>query len=145
MSFIVCNKPERFDDGRDSVWYGELPNADLMRLDFRIADVRFKLTAEEKAERKRLYRRNYNQKPEVKQKQKERLTKPEERKKRQEYQSRPDVIERKRELSALQRIQNRILKQKDPEHYKKIQREAKMIMEARVRNQDGSSTSGEEQ
>jgi hypothetical protein len=144
MSFIVCEIPADFDTVRDAVWYGEKPNADLMRLDFRLSDVRFKLSAEEKAERKRKYRRDYNQKPENKLKQKERLAKPEEKKKRQEYQARQEVIERKRKLSALSRIEHRILKEKNPEEYKRLQLEAKAIMEARARYQDGSTTSRED-
>jgi hypothetical protein len=134
MDFIVCSKPADFDDMQDSIWYGPEPNANLMRLDFRLRDVRINLTAEEKRERRKAYKRDYNQREETKRMNRERAKDPEAVKKRQEYFQKPAVMEKKREREAVKRLQQRLWKKERPHEFNQLKEAAENEYE-KVKNE----------
>lgn len=120
MAKIVCDPFSGFDPKTCTIVVLGQDNTPVKKLDFKVADIKIKKTAEEKKAHRRIYRRNYAKRPKVMEKQKERLSNPENIKKRKEYSERPDVKARKKELSERSRTIKRMLQNERPDLYKEF-------------------------
>lgn len=120
---LVATVPKDFNRKSGKlVCYDDQGNA--LQLDFKVANVRVKKSKEEILLAKRLYRREYQKRPGVKEKLQAKLNNPETKKKRMEYASRPDVIARKKQVAAQNRKIRNLLKQEKPDIYKELQQKA---------------------
>ncbi len=135
MSKIVCDKPENFSSDQYKLVAVQVYNPetgfmipDLVHLkvpyilmkEFKVCDVRIKKSKEEKAEKRRAYRKDYMKKPKTIAKIAARLADPSVAKKRKEYSKDPEVMERKRKSAKKQRAMGRLLKQEKPEVYRAL-------------------------
>jgi len=83
-------------------------------------ELRLKKTDAEKASARRLYRKEYMQRPIVREKQAARAKDPEVQRKKMEYAQKPEIKQRKKELTARGRIIKRELKEQHPQLYHTI-------------------------
>lgn len=81
------------------------------------------LTRDEKDRQRRLSRSAYMRKPETVEKMKERMSRPDVIAKKKAYAEKPEVKLRKKMLAARSRKIRKEMKERDPEHYKQIERE----------------------
>lgn len=95
-------------------------NNEIVQVPVETRPVKFLKTEAEKEEHKRLYRKEYQTRPHVQEKIKQRMNDPAEQEKRLAYAKREDVKKRKQELASRTRIINRLLKQKNPELYSEL-------------------------
>lgn len=143
MSKIVCDKPTDFlseqykliaiqvYDPEVGYLMPDLTNLKVNHIvlkNFKICDVRIKKTPEEKAEKRRHYRREYMKKPKTIEKLKARLLDPVIAKQRKEYAMSPEVMERKRQSAKKQRAIGRILKHEKPEIYRTLVEKAEKLL-----------------
>lgn len=90
--------------------------------------IRHKKTPEEKAETRRLYRKEYLTRPDVRERMAKKQIDEATQAKRKEYALQETVKEKKRQNSKIQRVLRQQFKSKDPEHYKMFLEEAKSIV-----------------
>lgn len=119
QDLIVISPPsENFPRIGNVIFCGD--DGQLLDLSFEIKTVKLKSTAAEKAERRRLYRLEYVNRPHVKDKIKAKLTDPVIQKKRKEYGMREEVKMRKKVLAARTRALKRELKMQNPQLYQDL-------------------------
>ncbi len=115
MELIVIKPPENFNPSHLICNYAV--GGSSQTLDFELRTVKFKKKKEELKEARRLYRREYMSRPEVKAKIKKRLENPKVIEARRIYAENPKVKERKKFLSKRSRELRNLLKNENPELY----------------------------
>lgn len=138
MSHLVAVLPKDFNACEDSLWYGPQPDSNLMRLDFCITNVRLVMTEEQRKEKKRKYRQEYNARPENKVKAEERSKSEEEKQRRKAYSKRPKVKAKKKRKTTIDRIKMNLLKED-----KVLNAELEAIAKERYHEQHPGDASGE--
>lgn len=128
---ILCDVPEEFDSAEhDIALISKVDNKDIEPLIYEtlphmVREVRIKKTPQEKAETRRLFRREYIRLPYVQETLKKRLSDPTVIAKRKEYAEREDVKQHKKDLAKQQRQIRKHLKDKAPQLYEEILKEVK--------------------
>jgi hypothetical protein len=121
MAYLVCDRPLYFEEKRHRIAMVDAISGSVFQLlEHRFADVKFKKTKEEKEERRRLYRQKYMKRPHVLEKLKKRLADPAVVKARKEYAEKPEVKERKKNNAKRNREIPSKLKKLAPAIYHEI-------------------------
>ncbi len=121
MAYLVIARPQYFDESKHRIAQVDAISGSVFQLlEHEFRDVKFKASKEEKAERRRLYRKEYVKRPQVAEKVRNRLADPATREARRRYAERADVKLRKKELAKQNREIPAKLKRKAPKLYMEI-------------------------
>ncbi len=151
MAKIVIDPPAYFDSNKYKIALIH-HNDDLVDLDnleylpFQLCPIRCKMTKEEKDLKRRLYRKEYMQRPSTRERITKRLADPEVIAKRKEYAAREDVQRKKKENAKRQRQIRRIIQERSPELYRDVEEAVKrgLLVIAGVDNGSGTTDSSVE-
>lgn len=102
MAKIVCDIPADFNPRLTTLMLSD-SEGKMMKVPFKVGDVKLKQTKEDKLKQTRMYRDRYLKKPEVQEKLRKRMSSPEYIEKRKEYARRADVKEKKKASSTRNR------------------------------------------
>lgn len=141
---IVCDIPDGFNIFEDNVFYFTNSKGTKEIPFFRLAEIKIKKSVEEKAKHRRQYRKEYNKRPQVVKKNRERMLNPDNIKKRKEYNQRPDVKERKTLQAKQARQVKRLMKEEYGRLYRELEKRVKTQSNGKSEEPQSSSSSNEE-
>jgi hypothetical protein len=119
MEKLIVEPPAGFNPKTDSLFYAS-EKVGALEVPFKLQKIKPLKSREEIRAKRREYRRQYSQRPEVQAKIKKRLSDPNVIAKRKEYSERKEVKERKKQLALRARQIKSKLKETYPEIYEEL-------------------------